>query len=287
MIRGLYTSASGMTTQIKKQDTVANNIANVNTNGFKKSETVMTQGKEFEIYRKEDVKSEFVPEIESKSKLTKIGKLGTGVKVADNFVSYEQGNLKKTEENLDLALEGKGFFAFDTKNGIRYSRNGSLTLNNEGYIVNGNGDPLLAHNFQGDLAYVKVEGNKNITIGEDGSINGAVLDTENSQLEKLQGIVVNTSNLVNPTDSLVIREFDDLKNLKVEGDSYFYMNNEDEILLSNNNKVHQGFLEGSNVNIVKEMVEMINVSRLYETNQKVLTSQDEATSKSNDVAKWT
>lgn len=285
MIRGLYTSASGMTTQIKKQDTVANNIANVNTNGFKKALTVMEQGKEMEIYRKEDAVDDFVPSLDPKAKLKKIGKLGTGVKVSENYTSYEQGIFKETEEKLDFALEGKGFFAFHTANGIRYSRNGSMSVDREGYIVNGNGDKLLAHNFQGELAYIKVDGDFDVT--SDGTLQGVTLDVTNENLEELNDLVINFSELNQVTDKLLVREFEDLRELKVEGDSYFYFEDEDEVLVSNTNKIHQGFLEGSNVNIVKEMVEMINVSRLYETNQKVLTSQEESSKNSNDIAKWT
>lgn len=286
MIRGLYTSASGMTTQIKKQDTVANNVANINTNGFKKSKTVMTKGKEFEIYRKEDSKNEFIEEVNPKAKLTKIGKLGTGVKVAENFVSHEQGLFKKTEENLDLALEGKGFFAFQTKNGVRYSRNGALSIDKDGYLVDSNGAHLLASNFQGDLAYVKQSGDT-VEFLEDGSIRGAVLDSAPEALRKLDSLVVNMSDIQNPRDMIFIREFTDLKDLQQEGNNYFYLEKDDELLLSEGSKIHQGFLEGSNVNIVKEMVEMINVSRLYETNQKILTSQEETLTKADEISKWT
>lgn len=286
MIRGLYTSASGMTTQIKKQDTVANNIANINTNGFKKSKTVMTKGKEFEIYRKEDSKNEFIEETSPKSKLTKIGKLGTGVKVAENFVSQEQGNFKKTENMLDFALEGKGFFAFQTKNGIRYGRNGSLAINKDGYLVDSNGSPVLACNFQGELSYIKTSGDE-IEIMEDGSIKGGVLDATPEDLKKLDSMIVNLDNVDNLKNMIFIREFDDLRELAQEGNNYFYLENEDEVMLSSNSKVHQGFLEGSNVNIVKEMVEMINVSRLYETNQKILTSQEETLTKADEISKWT
>lgn len=285
MIRGLYTSASGMTTQIKKQDTIANNIANINTNGFKKSETIMTQGKEFDLYRKEDKKNEFIKEISPESKLSKIGKLGTGVKLSENFVSHSQGLLKKTDEPLDFAIEGKGFFAFHTDNGIRYSRSGNLSLNQEGYVVNSNGDFLLANNFQGDLAYVKVHGNFEILAN--GEIKGADLDVNAENLEKLNGIVVNLTEVNQMKNSILISEFDDVSKLNIEGDSYFYYDNQDEIVLSDKNKIYQGFLEGSNVNIVKEMVEMINVSRLYETNQKVLTSQDEVVAKTDEISKWT
>ncbi len=160
-----------------------------------------------------------------------------------------------------------------------------MSVDKEGYVVNGNGDKLLAHNFQGELAYVKVD--EDLVVNPNGEIKGAILDVANENLANLNELVLNFSNLDQVTDKVLVREFDDLRELKVEGDSYFYFENEDEVLVSNDNKIHQGFLEGSNVNIVKEMVEMINVSRLYETNQKVLTSQEESAKNSNDIAKWT
>lgn len=282
MIRGLYTAASGMTTQMKKQDTISNNIANVNTVGFKKSETIMTQGNEFEIYRKDDSGTVGNPQKTYK----KIGKLGNGVKMAENFVSHGQGSLKETEDKLDIALEGKGLFAFDTPNGIRYGRNGSFSVNSEGFLVNGNGHRLLGYDFQGNLGFVRPT-SSNFSIGEDGSLKDVQIDTTAQFTAPTNNIAINMENVTNPKDSLLICEFDNLKNLELEGDSYFYSKSNQNLVPTNETKVHQGYLENSDVNIVKEMVEMINCARLYETNQKVLTSQDDAIAKSNDLNKWT
>lgn len=282
MIRGLYTAASGMTSQIKKQDTIANNIANVNTSGFKKSETIMTQGEEFDIYRKDSGGELSNP----KKTFKKIGKLGTGVKMAENFVAHSQGSIKETENNLDIALDGKGLFAFDTPNGIRFGRNGSFSVNNEGFLVNGNGHRLLAYDFQGNLGFVRPT-DANFSIGEDGSLLGAEVSTENELLSPQNNLAVNLENVEELRDSLLICEFEDLKSLQLEGDSYFYSEQAQNLTPSAVTKTRQGYLENSDVNIVKEMVEMINCARLYETNQKVVTSQDEAIAKSNEINKWT
>lgn len=282
MIRGLYTAASGMTTQIKKQDTISNNIANVNTTGFKKSETIMTQGEEFDIYRKDSGGELSNP----KKTFKKIGKLGTGVKMAENFVSHSQGSLRETENNLDIALDGKGLFAFDTPNGIRFGRNGSFSVNTEGFLVNGNGHRLLAYDFQGNLGFARPIDN-NFSIGEDGSLLGIEVATEEQFLSPQDNIAINLENLNEMRDSLLICEFEDLKSLQLEGDTYFYTEAAQNLTPSTLTKARQGYLENSDVNIVKEMVEMINCARLYETNQKVITSQDEAIAKSNEINKWT
>lgn len=279
MIRGLYTAASGMTTQLKKQDTIANNVANVNTTGFKKSQTIMEQGKEFEIYRKEDSNDSLLPE---KNKLVKIGKLGTGVQMAENFVAQNQGSLKETENKLDFAIEGKGFFAFDTPNGIRFGRNGSFSADNEGFIVNGNGHRLLSYDFQGNLGYLKPL-KSDFSINADGSLSGVEITSS----PNVPQVNLDLQNINNPKNSLLLCEFGNDNKLELEGDSYFYSPNANNLIVSSNSKVHQGFLENSDVNIVKEMVEMINCSRLYESNQKVVTSIDETLTKSNELNKWT
>jgi flagellar basal-body rod protein FlgG len=161
-----------------------------------------------------------------------------------------------------------------------------LSIDKDGYIVDSNGSRLLACNFQGDLAYIKENGNE-IEFLEDGSMRGVILDSEAEELRELDNLVVNLSDIQIPRDMVFIREFTDLKDLQQEGNNYFYIESEDEIVLSEASKIHQGFLEGSNVNIVKEMVEMINVSRLYETNQKMLTSQEETLTKADEISKWT
>lgn len=284
MIRGLYTSASGMTTQIKKQDTIANNIANINTTGFKKSETVMTQGKEFEIYRKDDGENKNISG--SKVKFTKLGRLGTGVKVAENFVSHGQGSLRETEDKLDLALEGKGLFVFDTPNGLRYGRNGSLSTDTQGFLVNGNGHRIVSYDFQGNLGFAKPTG-KDFAINPDGSLSGVDVVTGNKFLTNVSDVGLNLENVDNLKNSLLVCEFDDLKNLQLEGDTYFYSTSKGNLTPSKATEIHQGYLENSDVSVVKEMVEMINCSRLYETNQKVLSQQDETIAKSNELNKWT
>lgn len=282
MIRGIYTSASGMTSQIKKQETIADNLANVNTGAFKKSTTIMEQGKEFEIYRQEAQLDK--KDLKKKSKLTKIGKLGTGVKVAENYLDFEQGSVKKTDNPLDFALEGKGFFSFETKNGIRYSREGSLNRDRDGYVVNNNGDRLIGYDIEGQLGYVKSE--ENFKILDNGALVNAVIDTEAVVTGLPEGFTFNPEDIYSDGDNVFMAQFEDVKMLSREGATYY---NADltNAKFAENLKIHQGFLENSNVNTVKEMVELINCSRSYETNQKVLTSQNEVLDKTvNEIGKW-
>ncbi|TDT71801.1 flagellar basal-body rod protein FlgG [Hypnocyclicus thermotrophus] len=283
MLRGIYTSASGMTTQAKKQDTIADNLANINTTGYKKSTTIMEQGKEFDIYRKENVEAR-VPEREE-VKLTKIGKLGTGVKIKENYINFEQGELKTTESNLDFAIKGKGLFAIETDRGIRFSRMGNFSINSEGYLVNHEGDKVLAYNETGKLGYIKPL--KDFKIKKNGEIiNGDIISE----------VAINNLNIdyrlpmeeaKTTGNALYIAEFDDTRELTKEGNSY-YLADISKSKFSSKSDVYQGYLEMSNVNTVKEMVELINVQRSYETNQKVLSAQDETLDKVvNNIGKWT
>jgi flagellar basal-body rod protein FlgG len=283
MIRGIYTSASGMTSQIKKQETIADNLANVNTSAFKKSTTVMEQGKEFEIFRQEAQVDK--KDLKKKSKLTKIGKLGTGVKVAENYLDFEQGGMKQTDNSLDFALEGNGFFSFETNNGIRYSREGSLNVDRDGYIVNNNGDRLIGYDIEGKLGYVQAE--ENFKILDNGALSNAIVDTEVAINGLDAEFAFNPEDIFSDGDNVFVAQFEDSKMLSREGSTY-YIADLENAKFAEDLKIHQGFLENSNVNTVKEMVELINCSRSYETNQKVLSSQNDALDKTvNEIGKWT
>lgn len=283
MIRGIYTSASGMTSQLKKQETIADNLANVNTSAFKKSTTVMEQGKEFEIYRQEAEVDQ--KDLKKKSKLTKIGKLGTGVKVAENYLDFEQGTMKKTDNSLDFALEGEGFFSFETRNGIRYSREGSLNRDRDGYIVNNNGDRLIGYDIEGKLGYIQAE--ESFKILDNGALTNAFVDTEVAINGLPADFAFNQDEIFSDGDNVFMAQFEDSQMLNREGSTY-YNAELTNAKFAEGLKVHQGFLENSNVNTVKEMVDLINCSRSYETNQKVLTSQNDALDKTvNEIGKWT
>lgn len=285
MIRGIYTSASGMTTQIKKQNSIANNLANVNTTAFKKSNTIMEQGNEMELYRKDN-------KIDNLSKkpvgdLTPIGKLGTGVKVAKNHINFSQAVILPSESSLDFAIKGEGFFLFETDKGLRFGRNGKLTKDKDGYLVNSNRDKILGFDFEGNLGYIRTE-DKEPELSNNGNLQNTTLDTNVNVNGVPENFAVNTNGAINFGTNILIVSIDDTDKLIPEGTSYYKIENVNNLEVANSSELMQNHLESSDVNVVKEMVEMINCSRSYETNQKILTSQNDSLNKVvNEIGKWT
>lgn len=244
MIRGLYTSALGMTTQMKRLDVVTNNIANVDTTGFKK-DTVVTQS-----FSEEMMSRLNDPKYSKLNASEKIGGVSLGVFVDNVFTDFSSGSLKKTSGELDIAISGNGFFAISQKdsNGQtteKYSRDGSFTLSNTGTLITKSGDIVL-----GEKGPIKIENGK-ITIDEDGNVYA------NDEL-------INKLKLV---------DFSDKTTLRKTGEN-LYATTKDSQMTKFSSTVEQGFLETSNVNSVKEMVDMISVSRIYEANQKMVGIHD-------------
>ena len=130
MLRGLYTAASGMEMQSMQQKVVADNLANVNTNGFKPSVTIYKAFKDQVISQGRDGKP--------------IGVINRGVTPYTTYFDFEQGSLRQTGNPLDIAINGKGFYAVqDPQGNIQYSRNGHFTLDAAGFMTNDHGDNLL------------------------------------------------------------------------------------------------------------------------------------------------
>lgn len=278
MIKGIYTGASGMIAQQSRLDTIANNLANVDKTGFKKDLTVFKTFPEMLIRRINDDGVGITP-AGSYDTMPYLGKLGTGVEVNEVYTQFQQGSLQRTENNFDLALEGKGFFALATERGERYTRNGSFTINQDGILVTHNGNPVIGEN-----GIIKVQEN-NFIINKRGEIlvNTAlsldprdVVGMDNNNWE--EAVVI---------DRLKIVDFENIRELKKEGDSMF---RETEYsgppLPPEKVTVIQGFLEKSNVNAIREMVDMIEVQRSYEANQKTVTAHDQALGRLiNDVGR--
>lgn len=264
MVRGIYTGASGMISQQARMDVVANNLANVDKTAYKSDTTVFKAFPDMIIRRVNDDGVGIVP-AGSYDSMPYVGKLSTGLEVNEVFTQFEQGPLTRTENNFDIALEGDGFFAVLTERGIRYTRNGSLTINDEGVLMTHNGDPVLGQN-----GIIKIQ-KHNFMINEDGSIyinqeladQEVVGDTENTWQEPVL------------LDTLKLADFEYKRHLKKEGNSTYRETDESGPPLPVSNlKIRQGFLEKSNVNVVRGMVDMIEVQRSYEANQKAVTTSD-------------
>lgn len=239
MIRGLYTACSGMMLQMTRQDTLANNLANANTTGFKK-DTVISQ----------DFPSLLITRMgETMSKPQKVGSLGTGTAVQQIVTDYSVGAYTATGNSFDLALGSDCFFSIETAEGICYSRNGAFSVDSEGRLVNANGQPVL-----GAYGHIYVDG-------------PFVVDEQGNVLQ--DGEIINTLDIVRFSDkSMLVKIGDDL-----------FAAGDQEAEIPVHPRVLQGHLESSNVNPVKEMVDLITVVRAYEVMQKVIQAEDQTLDK--------
>lgn len=246
MIRGLYTSGAGMLVQWSRQDVEANNLANVNTVGFKRDVALVKQFPEMLIMRTQDA---YLNTSKGKMELRLLtGLLGTGAQVEKVVPLFEEGQFKETQNTFDLAIHGDGFFTIQTPQGIRYTRNGAFTLNEKGELLTQEGYYVL-----GEGGRMTLQG-KNIAFGQDGTVyvDGALVDR------------------------LRITRFPDKAGLeKVGHNLYIDIMGFNENVQPNEVEIKQGFLELSNVNVVTEMSRMIEVMRTYEANQRMILSQDE------------
>ncbi len=274
MIRGIYTAAAGMIVQMDRQDVISNNLANVDNTGFKKDQAVIKEYPGFELYRKDDEREIIPGGIESK--LTPVGKLGTGAQLQDVATDFTQGAILETGNKTDFAILGDGFFAVDTANGVKLTRDGSFYIDKNKYLVDGNGNKVLALSADNKPSYILADADFQIS---NGIIKGATLE---NVTKNLQGLNINGGNA---NEALAFVNVQDKNSLVKEGKNYYSLPNQTS--LTKGGEYVQGSLEKSNVSVVKEMVEMISCSRAYETNQKALTSQDEALNKVvSEVGKW-
>lgn len=269
MIRGWYTGASGMTAQQYRLDAVANNLANVDTDGYKKDVAIHKAFPELLLRRLND-DGVYLHPFGSADAAPIIGKIGTGVETNELFTIFEQGALKETESDFDVALDGKGFFTVATPWGERYTRNGSFQLGKEGYLETKDGYPVL-----GEHGPIRVK-EHNFKIDKDGRVwvNAEYPDDPEVFTSKES----NTWSQTVLLDTLKIVEFENDRYLAKQGNSLYKdtdVSGPARIIEEGRRpKVIQGFVEASNVNPVIEMVQMIEVNRAYEANQKVIQAED-------------
>ncbi len=281
MIRAWYTGASGMRAQQFRLDTVANNLANVDVNGYKKDTSVHKSFPELLMRRMND-DGLYKHPFGSGDAAPIIGKLGLGVEYNESFTQFEQGSLKQTDSDFDLALEGKGFFAVATPYGERYTRNGAFHLGKEGYLETKEGYPVLGENGP-----IRVKAN-NFMVDKDGQvwINAEYADDPSVMVSRES----NTWGQTVLLDTLKLVEFGSERYLQKQGSSLYRESIESgpAMIMAEGQrpKVSQGFVEGSNVDPVLEMVNMIEVNRAYEANQRVIQTTDAMVGKLiNEVTK--
>lgn len=248
--KGIYTALSGAMAQNQKMDTIANNLANVGTTGFKKDQQVF---QEYLTAYEKAPDANTVPRVTAniESFYDLAGGDKSYVDTAGTFTDFSQGSIKPTGSQLDIAIEGNGFLEVQTSLGVRMTRNGALTINNQGTLVTKEGHPVL---LEGG-SEVKLQAGGSVNITENGSVF-----QNNQNLGKLSIVGVE------PAQAL----------RKGGGSLYSLKENMNPVVVRNPNiKVHQGSLEGSNVNIVKEMTDMIATTRAFENTQKAMKAFDE------------
>ena len=270
MVRGLYTGASAMIAQMRRIDVLSNNLANVNTPSFKRDSTLMKAFPEMLIRRINDDGVRVIP-IGSYDLMPVVGKMGTGVEVNEVYTRFIQGSLKQTENAFDLALDGKGFFSVMTEEGERYTRNGSFLIDSDGYLVTKEGYRVLGVN--GTMQSKK----NNFLVDEDGNV--FVNDDYTVDPQRLVSMEENEWNNTVLLDRLKVIDFPKIRQVKKVGDSLYQETDHSGpafVIEEERPKVIQGFLEASNVNPVIEMVNLIEVHRNYEANQKMIQAHDGA-----------
>lgn len=267
-LKGVYTALSGAIAQTLKMDTIANNIANVNTTGFKKDQQTF---------------SEYLTAMEKEQDVMKVPRMPASIEsfydlnggdkafvdAAGTYTNFEQGSLKSTGGKLDVAIEGAGFFEVGTPNGVKLTRAGNFTIDGNGQLVTKDGYPVLmepAEGADGLVAGDNIEG-RTVRISGTASINisdgGEVFEGE-TKIGKLS--VVNAAN----TDAL-----------QKIGNNYYTLkeNMNAEISSIKAPSLKQGFLETSNVNIINEMTDMIMAQRVFEGTQKAISAYDNMSDK--------
>ncbi|MBQ0039685.1 MAG: flagellar basal-body rod protein FlgF [Treponema sp.] len=251
MIRGWYIGASGMNAQQNRLDTISNNLANVDTTGFKKEIPVSKEFSEL-LLRRTQADGIYKTNFGSCDVAPVIGSIGLGVETNELYTDFQQGSFKNTDTKTDMALSGEGFFVVETPSGERYTRNGNFHLGKEGILLTKEGYPVLGENGP-----IHVEDDK-FYVNQDGMI----YNKEDNA----------------PVDRIKVVRFENERYLKKQGSSLW---NTNDIA----GKAHiaegderprflQGYTETSNVNVVNEMVQMIEVNRAYEANQKTVQTQD-------------
>ena len=249
MLRCFYTAGTGMLVQRDRMDVLANNLTNVDTTAYKSEGLISSTFADMMIERLND------PDIVSVSKT--VGALGAGTHIEEVYTSLEQGNVEETGRSCDFALEGDGFFIVSTPGGDRYTRDGSFSVTNAGYLVNSEG---LYVQGQNGRIYVGSDG---FTVDEQGNIyvNDAL------------------------TDRFRIAAFEDSAELRKQGNNLYELA-AGQAQAPVNTVVVQSALEGSNVDTAQELTRMMAASNAYTINQRVLGMVDRSLEKTvNEVGR--
>ncbi|MBN2870595.1 MAG: flagellar hook-basal body protein [Campylobacterales bacterium] len=253
MQTGYYAATGGMVAQFNRMDTIANNLANANTAGYKRDQLITG---DFVRLLKEAQDELPIPNHTTEAAQYFNRSLSRVPQITDAYTDFSLGSMQRTDNTFDLALGKEGqFFAISTPQGIRLTRNGEFTLNDEGRLVTKQGHELLA----ADRTPITLNAGYSIaTIDKNGQImTNAPGDTQ---------MVANKK--------LMIVEPQNIRMLEKEGESLYIPDPADPLApLADSGGVMQGFVEKSNVNAVNEMIALVEANRLVGMYQKAMDSQ--------------
>jgi len=260
MIRSLWISKTGLEAQQTQMDVIANNLANVSTTGFKRSRAVF-EDLLYQTIRQPGGQSSQQTQISSGLQI------GTGVRPIAAERIQTQGNLQQTGNNLDVAINGAGFFQIQMPDGTTaYTRDGSFQVNNQGTLVTSSGYPVQPA--------ITIPANaQNVTIARDGTVT--VLQPGSPTPVQIGSLQL--ASFINPAGLQSQGE-----NLYVESGS----SGAPTVSTPGTNGsglISQGFVETSNVNVVEELVNMIQTQRAYEINSKAITTSDQMLQKLSQI----
>ena len=263
MIRGLYTAASSMLAQMRRQEVVTNNLANANTVGFKSRRT------EFQdlLYQ-----SLMQPGSAASSQTTVPSglQLGLGTRPAANSVIFSQGNFQQTDNPLDLVIQGKGFFQIKQPDGtIAYTRGGNFQLDKDGNLVSGNGNPVEPQiNIPQQATTISIAADGTVSYSQSGQTASQVAgQIQLANFTNPGGLNSIGNGLFLPTDA--------------SGDPTVGVPGGQEGF----GTLQQGYVEDSNVSIVEEFINMISSQRAFEANSKVVKAADDMYSQVNNLTR--
>jgi flagellar basal-body rod protein FlgF len=247
MFSGLYDAAGAMVVQMNRVNNISNNIANINTVGFKKERiNIKTWSR---IWGESNAKLPIAPDTKRAENFINETKNSTPHMDVD-YVDFSQGPMRHTGNSLDFSIENRGFFLVKTPQGIAYTRDGEFSISKDGILIQkGTGYPVLGENYFSNGDLIDATG-QHLMIREDGNV---IVDKNN-------------------VDKIAIRDFNNYANLKKLHDTLFTPINGERPLNVDNYKLDSGYLEMSNVSVVREMVNLIEAQRAFDRYQKVVDS---------------
>lgn len=252
MIRSLWISKTGLDAQQMQLDTISHNLANVGTNGYKRAHA------QFEDLLYQNLRQAGAQETQTNTLPTGL-QLGTGVRPVGTSRNFSQGNLNRTENPLDMAINGNGFFQVTMPDGgTTYTRDGALRVDAQGQLVTANGYAISP-------AITLPANSTSVTVGADGIVT-AITPGNSAPVQVGQ---LQTASFVNPAG------------LDPQGQNLFRETAASGTPtvgtpgLNGHGTISQGYVETSNVNVVEELVSMIQTQRAYEINSKAISTSDQ------------